>query len=653
MQDSPTPSEDMDVLYDEYDNEDQVLQLAGNDVRYMTDLDLIQRIQDAHTAVVGDQAPDALAQTFSAFGLTADNLFHADINGKYKELIVQVWKLQQALIERNLQRREPDGVAANRHCLCLRQYLLTARDVLLGLQKLQHLTAGGAPATTADCADLVELEQPNMEDFERFHLALLSELARHNYRRRDDIVYEEIILPGGIHTHAWREKGQISEVARELCAPEKNHYLFHLANSGKSGNYMKTVIGELEKSQTAFFPVLRLNREVRSFRNGLYDADTDTFIEWRNRHLIPDDVVSCKFYDLDFNHYAHLRNRRDDIMDIPTPAMNIITETQRWDRDVVFMFWAMIGRFIYDQRKYDNWELYMLLIGFGGCGKSSIIECINNLFDTRDVGSLGNKPSDTFGLSHLAKCFIVTAMDINDHFTLDQTTFFSMVSGERVVIEEKYRPFPHILPDFRAPVAMSTNSSLRCFPDLNGNQARRTGRFYLPHRPSPDIPNIKDLLKEQMPAIIVKANRAYRYLADRTKNLAKQQWLPDYFKAGCNLIEVESNPLRYFLETSGVLEYRAELYCPVDAFMNAWKSWLRTFMPQATPDFSDLARTVPFEKKGLTLVRGEERIWPLDFGAPVVSDWVVGCRPIPRANTGGGYRGGGGGGAWGATRMLN
>jgi|NOAtaT_7_FD_contig_123_40620_length_13476_multi_5_in_2_out_0_7 hypothetical protein len=616
---------EVDGAFDPLAAPDTVVDILQGGLDMDTDETLMRRVKEVKESILGSGNALGLPAALGVFGIGPDNLFHANVEEKYFQLIEQAWVLHQEVLKRRLEQRYGEqGVQAVSDCVIIRHFLYTAKNTIIGIQQLERISRGAPVPPYARHADVTGMEEEGMEVYTRVHYRVLNEIASLNLRKKKDNVYQQIVLPGGIETRAWKQIGTIEKAVREIIAPERNPWLYRLATS-KEG-FTKALIADATKCETVYFPWLKRDRTVRSFRNGIYLADEDKFIPWHNSFSIPPGTVACRYYDQDFNHHSEYSNKPVSILNIPTPAMDKIMDCQQWDRHVKFTLWALLGRFIYDYRKYDNWELYLLFQGFGGCGKSSMIEQLQRLFEPEDIGQLGNNPSAVFGLAHLVDSFMIAAPDVNDEFSLDQTIFFNMVSGENVTLEEKYRPHPHCVPLWKQPIVIGTNSSLTCWTDRNGNQARRTANFYMTHQPTQDDPDLKRKLNVEMPNFVVKANRAYRYLANLTKNLPKKDWMPEYLLQRQERVQIESNPLLAYLNAPGLLEFDASFYMPTKSFRKKWKEWLDTWMPNSVANLDPLSRTGPFNKFNLTLEEVSEKVWPPGSAKVLRTEWIVGCR---------------------------
>ena len=607
------------------------LELAGPALRDMDNDELLYRVERAADDLMGTAEGEALPSAISAFGITNNNLLAVSVEHRYQDLVMEVWRLHAELISRRLEHTHDRGAEGVARCSAMRKFLLDARDALARLQSMERITARKVRPTQDEAFfDLADMDRASPGPYEMLHNAMLKELSGLGYRKRGDLVYEQIILDGGVHTRAWRSVATVEVVVRRLSAPERNPYISGL--SLVHHQYMSALVKDMLLCESAYFPWLKRDRHVSAWRNGLFMAETDELVPWDEvESRVAPEVVASKWFDAEFEHYPRLRGDTDLLLSIPCPAVDQILSHQEWGgpgrpKDLMTV-WALLGRFLYDLREHDEWELFLLLQGFGGCGKSTLIQALSDLYEPDNVGTLGNSVSQHFGIAHLCDDkFIVLAPDVNGKFGLEQTTLFSMVSGEAVTAEEKYRTHPIQIARWTAPIAMSSNNHLVCWGDVGGNQARRTGTVPFRSRPKPSDPTLKARVRAEMAAFVVKANRIYRYVAAQTKGKAVEEWLPKFFRALQRQVQASTNTLHRFLDSCDI-EYGMDFYCPVATFMAKYGGWRRVYGIREAVDFSDLYRDGPFAAHNVKLDAAATRPWPPGSAHLQTTDWVVGCRP--------------------------
>ena len=144
-----------------------------------------------------------------------------------------------------------------------------------------------------------------------------------------------------------------------------------------------------------------------------------------------------------------------------------------------------------------------------------------------------------------------------------------------------------------------------------------------------------DRIETEMPAILVKCNRAYLDAARKWGHRNIWTTLPAYFHLTRAELAQAVNSVEGFL-LSDELERGPELFCRFRDFRDAWKAFAQRNNYQGSLNKTitmSLFRT-PFEKHGLRVVR-DEREWN---GVPRKDEWVIGVRVVD-PNGGGGFMG--------------
>lgn len=622
--------------------DDDTMPLFFRDPQALDNDELVEQIAYSHDALVGAGPDDSLVCALAAYGITElgaggagergdvapRDLLHMSIERRHADLVLDVWALNREVIARGLPRTHDLGQRALDECHRMRDFLLASKNALMQMQRMARLSSRAAPDPTAATADFADLERGQPSEFQLLHTAILEEFAACGYRKERGGVFEEVVLPAGARTRAYRRKGDIDKTIQLFCAPERNPYIYGLIMNNHQ--FGPALLKTVDAGQSAMFPDLARDRHVFSFRNGVYLNREDRFVPYAlASDELPSDTVSAKFFDYPFKVHPRKRDSVRAILGIPCPAIDKVLGDQAWASDPqnLIAVWAMLGRFQYDVGELDDWELYLKLSGFGGCGKSTVIEALQRLYEPENVATLGNDVSKQFGMAHAVGKFILLAPDINDQFGMSQNLLFSMISGEMVMLEQKYRVYPHEVPHWTAQIAVSTNFQLaRCFPDRGGNQARR--EFEIPFRTIPGRrdANVKRAVRHQMAAFVLKSNRAYLFLVRATANLSQGEWLPPLFKERQREVQATSNTLHQFLD-SCALEFGDELYCPFETFMGKYKQWRGIYGIRGQITFSPLEYTQPFAAYSIRFVRKENRMWPPGSANIRTSDWVVGCAP--------------------------
>lgn len=396
-------------------------------------------------------------------------------------------------------------------------------------------------------------------------------------------VYEPIITPEGHHTHAWKYLCDMETFVHEAAYPFYVNFKLWLNLYKNPGNGRK-VAGELAKIHDDRFPNVNRDRHVFAFRNGLYVAPQD-FIPTDDkptytangfyvdgtpayRQNIPSKLDAAKYFDLEFksDEWTKMCEAREDgWKDIPTPVIDLIAGTQRWDKEEGVLEWLyiMIGRMIYEVREFDNWQVMPVFKGLAGTGKSSLLEEIGMIYDPQDVAAIENRVERNFSLEGTVNRNIYLITDVKADFQLDQTAFNKMVSGEKISVSRKNKtPIPVI---WVMPGAMACN----VFPNWNNNGnnlARRVVLFLCLHSVLNGNTRLPEQMKLEIAALIKKSNYLYLRATRRYKEPTLDKILPIYFVQTRLRIQRDITPIINVLDSSYIV-YNKKYYLDWESFV--------------------------------------------------------------------------------------
>jgi phage/plasmid-associated DNA primase len=181
-------------------------------------------------------------------------------------------------------------------------------------------------------------------------------------------------------------------------------------------------------------------------------------------------------------------------------------------------------------KEQEDWQIIPFLKGRGGSGKSTVATVIKNFYEAADVGILSNNSEKKFGLQALLDKFVWLCLELKRNIALDQAEFQSMVSGEDMMIAQKNHIAKQVT--WSAPGLLCGNES-PSWVDAQGSIARRmaiiTFSYSLQERDVvPDL--LKKILLQELPALIVKCNEAYRMTCETSRHDDIWKVLPQYFK---------------------------------------------------------------------------------------------------------------------------
>lgn len=340
-----------------------------------------------------------------------------------------------------------------------------------------------------------------LKEFQKLLLYLLDVCMENRYRKQGDSIFEPLVIDGQ-KTYAWKRVCSIKDFIFRECQKETQFEAFiQLTSSTRLWKHMEE---HLQSCADFQLPSLVKNRGFFSFRNGIYSAEDDTFFTYDEaKERVSDTIVSAKYFDLEVDPCVN-GLAWDDIQ---TPTLDYIFEYQGFSQECIQWFMILCGRMLYDTGSRDNWQVFPYLLGLAGTGKSTIVHgVVAKLYSTEDVGVLSNNTEKTFGLAAIHDKLLFVAGECKRDFQLEQTEFQSLVSGESMAINEKYKTAYSV--KWRVPGLMAGNE-LPSFSDNAGSIARRIVVFRFDKKVSRGDTKLEEKLKNEMAAILIKCNKAY------------------------------------------------------------------------------------------------------------------------------------------------
>lgn len=450
----------------------------------------------------------------------------------------------------------------------------------------------------------------NLKDMQLLLLYLVDVAHERGYRKADGLVMEPIIVDGH-DTHAWRQVCELEQFVDFHTRMETQWEQWKWRTS--SGSITKSVVEYLMASNDYRFPKLTKDRHVFSFRNGVYLAHEDRFVPYGSQPPLPASLAAAKYFDLRFPE----RHAQGPWRDIPTPYARQVGEYQGWPEEVHDWLMVMIGRMLYEVGELDGWQVLPYLHGAAGSGKSLLtLGVVKQLYDASDVGTLSNNCERKWVLSSLVDKFIFVCPEARNDMQLEQSEWQSVVSGESVSIARKFKTATSI-DRWTSPGWMAGNEIVN-WKDGSGSVVRRIMVFPFPRAVTRGDMLLNRKLAGEMPAILLKANRAYLEAAEAFGNQNIWDVVPDFFKEQQRELATDVNSVEAFLASTEV-RYGEDLHMPLEAFKSALKAFETANNIKSQRYNSDAFRQ-PFERRGLRVTRGQ-----LEYrGRRQTKDYVIG-----------------------------
>ena len=420
--------------------------------------------------------------------------------------------------------------------------------------------------------------------YQKFLLYLLKTAYTQNLRKYNGRLYKQVVVsePGfePYRTHAWVQESSMADFVYGVVQKERNYEMW--LNMTASHANPREAIKHLENCKDFDLPVLKPNRHVFSFRNCVYDADSDIVYAFADPECaIPDSLVAAKYFPIDFPiEYAS-----PDVnwRDIPTPKLDSILTHQKIPHEpqavkkkvrtqnadgttsvqlvddlqaprlsAMDWFYVFIGRMIYEIHEYDDWQVLLFIKGVAGSGKSTLGKLVSYMYDANDVGVLSNNTEKKFGLSALVEKLIYVCYEVKNDFQLDQGEFQCMVSGEQMSI-----PFKH---EMAQSVTWKTHgmfmgNEVASWCDNSGSMSRRIVLGVFREMVTEGNPKLFAELQAEIGYTLLKSNLAYREAAHWFGEKDIWNVLPEYFWNNRRALRAETHALAYFFEQSSELHW--------------------------------------------------------------------------------------------------
>lgn len=473
--------------------------------------------------------------------------------------------------------------------------------------------------------DLDDAENTNSA-YQNLLLYLLNQAYTDNLCRYGDNCCEQIKTPDGHMTKAWKPIMEIKEFVYERTQKEDNYEMWR--NLTSKGGIVADVIRHLTNCKDFQFPEIKKNRNVWSFRNGIFHGRVESgsaiiskFYPYRSDEFktLEPTLVSSKYFDVDFDSFDDVQ----DWYDIPTPHMQSVMDYQKFPEDVCRWLYIFCGRLCYQVNDLDSWQIIPFLKGIARSGKSTIITKVcKKFYEGQDVKTLSNNIERKFGLESIHQGFMFISPEVKGDLALEQAEFQSLVSGEDMSIARKCKSAVSLT--WSVPGILAGNE-VPNWKDNSGSVLRRLLTWNFGRQVMEADPKLDDKLELEIPAILCKCVRAY--LEASKKHNSQDIWnvVPTYFKTVQTQVAMITNTLQHFLASEKV-RYGKDLCCPQKMFVHVFNQHCQENnlgRPKFNPDFY----AGPFSSREIE-VRTETRIYkeksyaaqPFIFGVDIVQE---------------------------------
>jgi phage/plasmid-associated DNA primase len=388
-------------------------------------------------------------------------------------------------------------------------------------------------------------------------------------RRSGSDLFRPIYLEDGTNTQFYTHYMDTRQYTMEAVTPMHRYAEQYnaLTLNPSSVAFVTNFLADLPDPRV---PKLVVNRSLFSFKNGIYDVRSGKLHSYRDASFTD---VTARFFDTDVN-MSHLEC---DPMSIETPCFDKILKDQEFDDHTRYWLYTMCGRLFHDVGSMDDWQICPFIRGVAGSGKSTILKIMKMMYEDHNVGALMSDGQPTFSDEHLYDKFMVVAMDLDKEVQISGTRINSMISGEGLSINRKFKVALNC--EWKAPLMMASNSQPP-FKDVAGNIVRRFAIFLFNHSIRHSDPQLFSKLKLEVPILLIKMSRIYLDAVSKygQRSVWEDDILPPIVHQARRQYLVTANPVSAFLESEWVQFGDGQRTSSSD---------LKKYMTQFTKDLGD------------------------------------------------------------------
>lgn len=400
-------------------------------------------------------------------------------------------------------------------------------------------------------------DQAAVDKRERLISHLLFHFSIRGYRKVEgdpDYVYtqKEITISEGstFNTFTWERRGTLRQAIYELCRKEEQSELWNITLAERevinAESYLKNCIDHE-------FPAVEFHRRKYSFRDGVYDGETDRFALYTDGVLNTFPELSTygtfMFIDQPFTQAYALEPRG-----ISCPAFESIMTMQGWSNQCIEMMYILIGRLMHNVGEKDNWQIMPYLIGEAGTGKSTIIDTVQKLIPQPMVGVFGSGGEAQFGSQDWDKLALIVFPEVKpSEFkkSMPLGKWFSLIAGDSVCLPAKFKA-PRYVPKFPTHMIAAGNEAPE-WGDPNGAFSRRTACFPFRVKLTQRNPDLPKHIDTELPKILRKALLSYYDALERFAG--KDLWSVDANGKDIMPVEIRDESRRMQKATTPILDF--------------------------------------------------------------------------------------------------
>lgn len=320
--------------------------------------------------------------------------------------------------------------------------------------------------------------------------------------------------------------------------------------------------------------------------------------------------------------------RRGYWRDIPTVILERLLSYQQFGQDTKDWLYALLGRALYTCGDLggENWHVAVLLLGYSGTGKSTLLKLLRKFFKVENIGVLSNNIERQWAMSSLVDKDVVIGYEIGSDFKWDEHEFKQCAAAEELLVARKHKEA--FISQFKSEILMAANEMIHVWRNTSDSLRRRLVVFLFKHfiKAEHVDPKMMENLEAEFPLFIQKINKAYREKVEMHSHVDIWSVLPKELLDANKTTMSQAHPLQDFL-AKNIQQDKIELcptaYCPWDEFMLVFRQWCdKEGIEHKKIRFTDDYYDAIFVNNGLKVYTGPK--YDSWIGKEVKRRWIEG-----------------------------
>ena len=241
---------------------------------------------------------------------------------------------------------------------------------------------------------------------------------------------------------------------------------------------------------------------------------------------------------------------------------------------------------------------------------------LKQFYEPADVGILGNNTQKQFALSSVVNKKIVLAPEIKGNWSIDQAQLQSMISGESVLVDIKFKQA--VAEKFSSHIAIAGNVAPD-FQDNAGSMSRRTVVFPFEYKVKKGDAKLGYKIQKELGYIMQGCNKGYLDAVHKYGASGIWEVLPQLFKETQESLAENTNALTHFLKSDLVVIGKDKdgtiRYCREKLFQAAFNEHCKQSHFTQIPKWTSQFYSGPFSDAGISVVKNKRLRYPNITGA--------------------------------------